>query len=64
MSGWINHLLSYRTPDFEVSGLVAGFSTWIRKRATSAQGKTTPEFEVSSEKRPKRSNPDEELRRA
>ena len=39
----------------DMSSLVAGFSARMRKRAASAQGKTTPGFEVPGRKSPKRS---------
>ena len=46
--------------DDDMSSLANGFSTTIRKRVASAQGETTPDFEVSSGKRPKRPGIDEE----
>ena len=47
-----------------MSSLADGFATWMRKRATSSQGKTTPDFEVSGEKRPKTSSPNEEAQKS
>ena len=43
----------------DMSNLAAGFVVWMRKWATSAQGKTTPNSEVLSSKRLKLSDPDE-----
>ena len=44
----------------DMSSLAAEFFVWMRKRVSSAQGETTPGFEVSGEKRLKRSGPNEE----
>ena len=44
----------------DMSSLTVGFSVRIRRRAASAQGETTPGFEVSGGKCPKRSGLDEE----
>ena len=43
-----------------MSGLASGFSTRMRKRATSGQGETTPGVEASGGKHPKLTGPDEE----
>ena len=48
----------------DMSSLVVGFVIRMRKRATSAQGETTPGFEVSGEKRPKWSGLDEEVQKS
>ena len=42
-----------------MSSLATGFSATMSKRAASAQGETTPNFEVPDDKRPKRSSPDD-----
>ena len=42
-----------------MSSLAAGFAAWMRKRAESAQGETTLDFEVPGGKRPKRYGLDE-----
>ena len=44
----------------DMSSLAAGFATLMSKRAESFQVKTTPDPEVSINKRPKRSGSDEE----
>ena len=53
---------SYPTEEREdnMSSLAIGFAMWMRKRVASAQGETTPSFEVFGRKRPKRSGPNEE----
>ena len=43
-----------------MSNLAAEFAAWMRKRAASSQGETTPDFEVPSDKSPKRSGSDGE----
>ena len=48
----------------DMSSLAAGFVAWMRKRAVSAQGETTPDSEVSSGKRPKRSGQDKEAQKS
>ena len=48
----------------DMSSLAAGFAMQMPKWATSAQGETTPDFEVSSGKRPKRSRSDEEAQKS
>ena len=47
-----------------MSSLSIRFSTQKRKRAASAQGETTPSSEVSGEKGPKRSGPDEKAQKS
>ena len=44
--------------------LDVGFSVWMHKRAASAQGETTPSFEVSGRKCPKRFGPNEEAQKS
>ena len=44
----------------DMFGLATGLVSWMRKHAASAQGETTPSFEVPCGKRPKQSGPDEE----
>ena len=46
--------------DDDISSLVTGFTAPMRKRVASAQGETTPDFEVSSGKRQKWPGLDEE----
>ena len=43
-----------------MSSVAVGFAAQMCKQAVSAQGETTPNSEVSGEKRPKRSGPNEE----
>ena len=45
----------------DMSIFAAGFSVWMRKQAASSQGETTPDSQVPSGKRPKRSSPDREV---
>ena len=47
-----------------MSSLVAGFAARMPKRATSAQGETTPSSEVPGDKRPKRSGLNEEVQKS
>ena len=48
----------------DMFSLTAGFVAQMHKRATSAQGETTPSFEVSGEKHPKRLSQMKRLRGA
>ena len=48
----------------DMSSLAVGFATRMRKRAASSHGGTTLGFEVSSEKRPKRSGLDEKAQKS
>ena len=50
--------------DDDMSSLAAGFVAWMRERATSAQGETTPCFEVFGKKCPKWSGLDEEAQKS
>ena len=45
-------------------GLVSSFSARIQKRAARAQGETTPNSELTGEKRPKLSSLDEEAKKS
>ena len=47
----------------DMSSLVVKFPARMHKREASAQGETTPDSEVSGEKRPKRPGPDEEAQK-
>ena len=47
----------------DMSSLAVGFAARMRKRATSAQGETTPGFEVPGGKRPKWSGLNEEIQK-
>ena len=47
-----------------MSSLAVGFVAGMHKRAMSAEGETTPDFEVSGGKRPKRSGPDEKAQKS
>ena len=48
----------------DMSSLAVGFAARMRKRATSAQGETTPGFEVPGGKRPKWSSLNEEIQKS
>ena len=47
-----------------MSSLAVGFATWMRKRAASTQGETTPGSEVFGRIHQKRSGPDEEAQKS
>ena len=55
---------SAKEEEAEMSGLVSGFASRMRKRAASTQGEIAPNFEVSSRKRLKLSGPDEEVEKS
>ena len=59
---WVDPISSEPAEEREgdMSSLAAGFVALMCKRASSAQGETTLGSEVSSDKRPKWSGPDEE----
>ena len=63
---WVDPKASDSAKEWEddMSSLTVGFVTRMHKRAASAQRETTPGSEVSSEKRLKRSSPDEEAQRS
>ena len=50
---WMNPTVSESAKEREVemSGLVAGFSTQMRKQAANAQEETTPDLEAPNDKR-------------
>ena len=58
---WVDPITSEPAEEREdnMSSLATGFSTTMSKPAASAQGETTPSFEVPGDKHPKRSGPDE-----
>ena len=62
----VPHIASDTTKESEddMSNLVAGFSLQMLKRAMSAQGETTPDFEVPGGKSPKRSGLDEDVQKS
>ena len=55
---------SVKEREGDMSSLAPGFSPRMRKRARSTQGETTHGLEVSGDKRPKRSSPDEEAQKS
>ena len=63
---WVDPNVSHPAEEKEddMSSLAIEFSARMRKRATSAQGETTPGFEVSGGKCPKQSGPDEEAQKS
>ena len=62
---WVDLNSSDSTKEMEddMSSFTVGFSAQMCKRAMSAQGENTPDYEVSGEKFPKRSGLDEEAQR-
>ena len=58
---WLDSIASDLAKEREndMSSLVAGFATWMRKQAMSAQGETTPSSKVYGKKRSRQSGPDE-----
>ena len=59
---WVDLISSETAEEREgdMSSLAAGFVAPMHKRASSDQGETTLDFEVSGDKHPKWSSPDEE----
>ena len=63
---WVDPISSEPAKEREgdMSSVATGFVMRMRKWATSAQGETTPGSEVSGNKRPKRSDPNEEAQKS